>query len=297
MSAPAPSFRPVFGRHQTFPLRLGWLPKAVNVAGENPDAFAADSAIVEFGVGKNMVESIRYWAQAAGVLEFAGRRAALTEFGRRIFGKGGKDPFLEDETTLWLLHWKLASKPMLFAANFWFFNRFLKSEFEEKEAGSALVEDMRAAGSALSDKVMRRDLEIVLRMHARRGKEFTEDYLESPFPAMRLIVYDPGEKTYHSEPDARPGLSPAVLGFAVAEMFAKTESADLPVYEPGGADDGRANPAAVFRLTRDDLLEKLNDAAKLIPDVFALRELAGAWRLFRGKHPANPMDFLSACFP
>ena len=298
MLTTSPSFsKPIFGRAQTFPLRLGWLPKAVRAVGVNPKIFAEDAALAEFGVGKNMVAAIRYWAETAGVLQFVGQKAALTEFGEHVFGDNGLDPFLEDESTLWLLHWKMTSRPNQFAAGFWFFNRFHKPEFEEKEVGVAIAEDMSAGGGESSAEIMRRDINMLLRMYARRGgKEgHAEENLDTPFPALGLLFYDSGEKLYQCEPDSRPGLSPAVLGFAVADLLAATKSPDLPVYEPSSADNPRPDLGSVFRLTRDDLLEKLNDAANVLPGSFALREVAGAWRLFRSESAPVPADFLEAC--
>ena len=301
MSTSPPSLsKPIFGRARTFPLRLGWLPKAARAVGvnpKNPKIFAEDAALAEFGVGKNMVAAIRYWAETAGILQFAGQEATLTEFGERIFGEDGLDPFLEDEATLWLLHWKMTSTPNQFAAGFWFFNRFHKPEFEEKEVGAAIAEDMNAGGGGPSAEMMRRDINMLLRMYARRGgKEgHAEENLDTPFPALGLLFYDSGEKVYQCEPDSRPGLSPAVLGFAVAELFAAIDSSDLPVYEPSSADNLRADLGSVFRLTRDDLLEKLNDAANVLPDAFALRQVAGAWRLYCDKGAPAPENFLEAC--
>ena len=56
--------------HETFPCRYTWLPKAVRGVAKNPHLFADDDrAMVDLGVGKNMVRAIRYWAQATGVVE------------------------------------------------------------------------------------------------------------------------------------------------------------------------------------------------------------------------------------
>jgi len=52
--------RSAFGRHETFPLRFGWLTKGVGAWLDNPIVFDEDDAIVKLGVGKNMVDAIRY---------------------------------------------------------------------------------------------------------------------------------------------------------------------------------------------------------------------------------------------
>lgn len=41
-----------FGRHETFGLRFGWLPKGYQALKENPKAFFSDDATVKLGVGK-----------------------------------------------------------------------------------------------------------------------------------------------------------------------------------------------------------------------------------------------------
>ena len=61
-----------FSGHETFALRAGWPRKAYDAALVDPAVFASDDAIARFGVGKNMVRSIRHWALATGMLEEAG---------------------------------------------------------------------------------------------------------------------------------------------------------------------------------------------------------------------------------
>jgi hypothetical protein len=112
-----------FAGHETFPLRYGWLKKAYDaVALEKANGetlgtiFNEDSAIAIFGVGKNMVLSIKHWAIATDVLsalDVSGERAARIDtgaLGKLLFGDA-LDPYLEHPASLWLLHWMLASSP------------------------------------------------------------------------------------------------------------------------------------------------------------------------------------------
>ncbi len=116
-----------FSGHETFPCRYAWLPKAVSNLNKNPQLFAdEDAAMVELGVGKNMVRSIRFWADATGVALTQNQIGIqVTPFGQALFGSHGYDPYLEDIQTLWLLHWMLSSahQEPLFAwhhlLNFW----------------------------------------------------------------------------------------------------------------------------------------------------------------------------------
>src|SRR3954447_8103091 len=64
----AAAAKPVFARHETFHLRFGWLRKGFIAALNDPEAFSKPNATVELGVGKNMVNAIRYWCQAYKVI-------------------------------------------------------------------------------------------------------------------------------------------------------------------------------------------------------------------------------------
>ena len=50
-----------YSGHGTFPCRYAWLPKAVLALKANPNLFSdVDEAMVELGVGKQMVRAIRF---------------------------------------------------------------------------------------------------------------------------------------------------------------------------------------------------------------------------------------------
>lgn len=59
--------------HESFALRQGWLRKAVVETKGNPKAFSGSQLEtgVRFGVGSNMVKSIRYWAEVSGLLSLS----------------------------------------------------------------------------------------------------------------------------------------------------------------------------------------------------------------------------------
>src|ERR1700686_1398640 len=122
-----------FSGHETFTLRHGWLKKAVDAVKSDIKVFANDHAMVDLGVGKNMVRSIRHWALAADVLrEMPGTRGtelSTTDFGDSLFGAKGTDPFLEDLNTLWMIHWKLARNERRSTGWCWIFNLLHTDEF------------------------------------------------------------------------------------------------------------------------------------------------------------------------
>ena len=52
-----------------------------------------------------MVSAIRFWMKAFNIID---NKDIPTEFGKQLFdNETGYDPFLEDEASLWLLHYQL----------------------------------------------------------------------------------------------------------------------------------------------------------------------------------------------
>ena len=111
-------YQPQFTGHETFPLRYGWLKKVFDEVAnsedeqDNKSIFLDDRATARFGVGKNMVSSMRHWGKSTGIIEESRSSSKIetTKIARMYFGPDGLDPFMEHSTTLWHLHWQLASK-------------------------------------------------------------------------------------------------------------------------------------------------------------------------------------------
>ena len=65
------------------------------------------SSVIELGVGKNMVTSIRYWMRSFGL----SKNDELTPIAKYLLDTDeGKDPYIEDLGTLWILHFLLVSQ-------------------------------------------------------------------------------------------------------------------------------------------------------------------------------------------
>ena len=108
--------------------------------------FNSPDAVSALGVGKNMVASIRFWSRAFGLSV----NDIPTTFATFIFdSEKGFDPYLEDEGTLWLLHYYLITKQIasLYYLTFLVFQRE-KREFDRNNslllsAGSAMSQSKR----------------------------------------------------------------------------------------------------------------------------------------------------------
>ena len=93
-----------FSGHESFPCKTLWLKKGYDFV-RNENDFNSPNAVISLGVGKNMVSSIRYWLKAFGITDATEN---LTEIGNYLFDEeNGRDKYLEDLATLWLLHFNI----------------------------------------------------------------------------------------------------------------------------------------------------------------------------------------------
>ncbi len=275
-----------FGRHETFALRYGWLTKGFDAVSEDPKVFTSDDATVTLGVGKNMVSSIRYWCQAVGIIQSDGDRGfEATELGEAIFGEEeGYDPYLEDEGTIWLVHWLLVSNPELATSWYWFFNHFHKREFTSDECSTALKDFVKKhIYSKVAVGTLQQDAKLIMRMYAKskgNGRTPLEEALDSPLSILGLISQSPGGRSYRSYPDERKNLPLGIFGYAVVECMKGLDVEQMPVEDLMYLKSGAAVPGAAFRMTENALIFRLERLAQELPELFELRETAGIHQFY-----------------
>src|SRR6185437_16735245 len=95
----------IFSGHDSFQCRQLWLKKGYDFV-KSGKAFGNEDAVVTLGVGKNMASAIRFWMKAFQLLTSDDK---LTPFADKLLAENGYDPYLEDEASLWLLHYSLVS--------------------------------------------------------------------------------------------------------------------------------------------------------------------------------------------
>ncbi|GAB5351632.1 DUF4007 family protein [Qipengyuania sp. 483] len=281
-------YKPQFSGHETFPLRYGWLKKAFDPvyeqrkSADNRSIFLSDSAIADFGVGKNMVSSMRYWAQACNIIKTEGQALRPTAFGEKIFGPSGLDPYIEHEATLWLLHWFLCSRPDRTTWHY-AFNYFHAQNFDRE----MLVEELLKVATAqswprVSAATVKRDVECFARTYAARplAKSAThEDALESPLCELGLLRPTGRKDGFRFVRGQQPSLGGGVFAFAVAQFWeqftnSNTLSFEALAHEP-------ESPGRVFSLDEKSLAQRLYDLEEFSGGAMRWSETAGLRQLTR----------------
>lgn len=296
------AFRPgivAFGRHESFPLRFAWIAKGLNAVRADPDIFTREDATVVLGVGKNMVSSIRHWLHAATLVRQRpdGHGYEETELARTAFGSDG-DPYLEDDGTIWLLHWLLATNPAAATAVYWFFNHFHRPVFANDEAAAGLraFVDTEAA-TRTSPTTLNRDATTLLRMYTRTAagtRLALEDALDSPLSLLDLVDRVDAHHR-RSVPAARPGLPSEIFAFAVAEVFDHLGAPHVAVQHLMYSDRTHCAPGAVFRMTEESLVHKIEELHRTAPGHFRLDRTAGVYQLYRLRR-TEPLHILDERF-
>ena len=273
MKTQAPNIR--LSGHETFVCRYAWLPKVVQHLNSNPDLFKnEDAAMVVLGVGKNMVRSMRYWAEATQVIEQTKRGTyAVASFGQQLLGHDGHDPFLEDPKTLWLLHWKLATNtaPPLFIwqqmLNYWH-----RAEFSVSEVIPSLERGLPANAKKRSTRTLSDGFRVFVNSYVpTRGRkgEVGEDNLDCPLVELDLIravgernTTDQSgrELIYAFAIEDKPDISPALFTYCLNEYWqTSSHSGQTLAFRFISSDTG--SPGQIFKLPElavRNLLEQLS---------------------------------------
>ena len=286
-----------FGRHESFPLRFGWITKGLGALEDDPKIFTREDATVVLGVGKNMVSSIRYWLQATRIAHRDSRKNTLkpTPMAEVVFGDDG-DPYLEDEGTIWLLHWLLATNPREATAIYWFFNHFHKPAFTTGEVVTGLTDfAKRELSSRTSATTLKGDAQLVLRMYSRtaaNARIALEDALDSPL-AMLDLQERLDTRTWRAAPMDRDALPLDIFAFAIAELFEHGDASQLAIADLMYSDNEHCAPGAIFRMTEDGLVGKLEALCEEYPQALRLDRTAGVFQLYKVA-PFDSVEILKA---
>jgi hypothetical protein len=291
-----------FSGHQSFPFRNTWLTKGVVNCAKNSEIFREDEALVILGVGKNMVDSIKYWCLATQVLEInpeiknnRGYYLRPRPLGDKVFlDRGGWDRYLEDEGTLWLLHYLLATNPDWATTIYYAFNEMPNLEFTRNTLERSLRKlDARISKRRTSENTIRRDLNVFIRTyvgsHNARGVSI-EDSLDCPLAELGLIYEEPTQRTYAFSRGPKDSLPDAVVFYAIWNYAQdkgeqRTFTFDELAYRPLG-------PGRVFKLDEPALAERLEHLAELTAGTLQLTETAG-YRQVLMTEDINPTEILN----
>ena len=252
-----------FSGHESFVIRYGWVPKLYDAVTESPDVFSSDErAILAFGLGRNMVKSIRFWGDALGLIEPRGREVVTTELaGRLLDPQQGRDPFLEDAGSLWRLHWMLVAHARLGA---WatFFLEMRDTVIPRARLITAVIGRAEALGSRISSGTAAAHVDILVRTYDAdriEGGAILEDALGCPLQELDLMRQESvlGTPTLRLSRGPKPTLDVPSFAFALHDFWTGTEQGSSAI-SLRSLMLSRRSPGMVFALDEASLHERLH---------------------------------------
>ncbi len=292
-----------FTGHETFPLRYLWLYKAYTEVADlskknrKKNPFSDSDAIVTFGVGKNMVNSIRHWSLACKIIEHKDGSFKPTSIGEFLFNsETGRDPFMEKEATLWLMHCMIAGRWERTSTWYYAFNHFSERKFEREDIVNSIVNLCRARGWKRTSKVtIKRDVDCFLRSYVHQGDEkFSEDSIESVLSELELINAA-GSHMYEFNYGPKPNLPEGIFLYLLNEFWNQrmptrnSASVEILTYAPG-------SPGRIFKLDEQSLVERLVRIRENSEGRFQWTDTSGIRNVTRVKETIKRIDLLDLAY-
>lgn len=255
--------------------------------------------MVDLGVGKNMVRSIRFWSQAADVIASKKKSVgySLTALGSEVLGDNGADPFLEDATTLWLIHWNLSTniKTPLLAWD------YLLNRAEPEIIPSVVIAELEKEGTKhdgkLSAATLRQHLDTFLHTYVpTRGRksEIQEDNLDCPLVELELLTkvgdreIDPSmgrrEPIYVFRRDEKPEITPDLFAYCLADFWKQRHEKEMTLQLREVA-HGHGSPGQIFKLTEENVRARLEELSRQKNAWLTYKESATLQQLQRRQIP------------
>jgi hypothetical protein len=290
-----------FAGHQTFAFRYGWLEKGVRGVQECPTLFFEEDALVRLGVGKNMVSSIRHWCNVTQLIEFDpdakapnSRHLRPSEIGRRLILEGGWDPYLEDDASLWLIHWLLISNPTIGTSWQLLFSRFHRPDFTKRELFGFITSFAERHSLTVSESVVTRDIDCLVRTyepsHNDNKPSKAEETFDCPLLQLDLLQRSPDGDLHRFAIGPKMSLPASIFCFALAQYFDRLEGAPntLSIQK---CLYGEGSPGQVFKLDENSLIEYVEDLEQQTNGAFVLDETSGLKQIYR-KRILDPLVIL-----
>ena len=257
-----------FSGHESFPCKTLWLKKGYDfvVAGND---FNSPEAVVGLGVGKNMVASIRFWLKAFGVTD----NDKITWLGDYLFDEiSGKDKYLEDIATLWLLHFNLVfSEEATLYKMFFSGVQRERTHFEREQILTYVKLRMAEAGkmTLFNENTVKKDIGVLLQNYTLPRKPQSNEDFSSLLMDLDLIRQNSEGKGYYINVDGKRQVTKEVFLYGLLQL--KEQEGDNTI----AFDTIQEKVGLAFCMQDYETIEMLKQLASEYSQYFAYSDVAG----------------------
>lgn len=304
--------KPSFSGHETFPLRYGWLTKMMDYFNPNqPTAKTMEKTkqffgngeqksklMTNFGVGKNMVSSIKFWSEKVNIIDKKQEHGMkLSPLGEIIYKY---DRYLDYPSTLWLLHWKLCSNVQQTTTFYYAFNCYASLTITKEQLLTSLKQLVKSKGwLESSEKSIQRDIDIFFRTYTiskNKNNEIAEDTFECPLAELGIIQLSAIPQTYQFVIGEKSSLNNFIFAYALNEFW-DHHYKDAPTIGIDKITYGTGSPGRIFRIDELAISKRLSELEHLTNGYFKWTETAGLYQLLRDQSKNfRSQDFLELAY-
>jgi hypothetical protein len=259
-----------FSGHESFYCKSLWLKKGYDFISENKD-FNAPNAVVELGVGKNMVSSIRFWMRAFGLYD-EGNPTLIADY---LFNsQNGKDLYIEDLGTLWLLHYLLIKTELASIYKLFFidFHREKNDEFTREQLQYFLKRKNAETpyGHLYNENTVKRDIGVLLQNYVMPQQDKPNEDFSALLINLNLVKHSE-YKTFYFNIKGKNELTPEIFFYAIIDDKKDEQIVSF---------DRLMDLALVFCLTKAELIDTIQLLAQKYPKVLRYTDDGGIKQLF-----------------
>jgi len=280
----------VFSGHDSFPCRQLWLKKGYDYVIQG-NSFQQEDAVVKLGVGKNMVSSIRYWMKAFNIID---NSDLPTQFGKKLFDDVyGYDPYLEDQASLWLLHYQLVKNNYASIYSI-IFNELRKEKlfFTRESFVKYVIRRESPDNQNINSNTLAKDFTVFTNLYKNDvvGRDM-EESSSNLLAELEIVAKSKNgkEDEYQIENNERNGLPMEVVLFAIGDNENFSNSISLHSIE-----NERNSPGSIFAMNRTGILNKIGEVVNTYSDI-TYTDHAGVKEL-QFKSNVDPYQYLDSYY-
>ena len=218
-----------------------------------------------------MVSSLRFWMRAFGLFD-EGKPTLIADY---LFDNmTGKDPYIEDLGTLWLLHYLLIKSDLASIYKLFFidFHKEKNNEFTREQLQYFLKRKNAETPYAhlYNENTVKRDIGVLLQNYVMPQKEKPNEDFSALLINLNLIKHSE-DKTFYFNTKGKNELTPEIFFYAIIDDKKDEQIVSF---------DRLMDLALIFCLTKTELIDTIQFLVKKYPQVLRYADDGGIKQLF-----------------
>ncbi|MED1872051.1 DUF4007 family protein [Brevibacillus borstelensis] len=249
-----------YARHQSFYIRDKWFSKGLRSVSQDRRFFYDDYSFEKIGLGKNMLEALKYWLLAFNVIEEkndgGNRGHVLTELGKLIYEN---DKLLQFPDTLSILHYNLICNDNDHSTVFeWFFNKYKETVVTKPDLINSFITWVQInEPKEVSEKSLKRDIDCLVQFYTKKANDLDpEDIIFCPFSKLSLLSIESSGEGYDIIKKNSPDISNIGVNALYYVLLDNCEETDLISVDNIFSKEFLWGKT--FNLSRNKIIEALN---------------------------------------